>query len=76
VSVLRPGTVVVATKVIIDYDEHGAFHICAIRGTLGVVLKNDFIPEYPIISWHGGEVCNVKPDCFDIYGGEVEQVVD
>jgi hypothetical protein len=75
---LKPGMVVVANRVITDRDSYGEIYIHAIPGTFGVVLNDDFDPKWPVISWGIGGVsgvCNVAPDCFDIYTGPVEQVV-
>lgn len=65
---IKPGSVVKATKAIVDTDGRGGFYLHAIPGTHGVVLPEDFTPTWPVVSWGlGGEggVCNVSPDAFE-----------
>lgn len=82
---LKPGTIVVATCVITDRDEHDNHYIHAIPGTLGVVLSDDadedglVDPKWPNICWGlkgEGGTCNVTPDEYKLYKGRVQCAID
>ncbi len=77
-NTIKPGDIVEATCVITDKDSKGKLYIHAVPGTLGIVLEDDFRPDWPVISWDGPGgcgVCNAPPSTWKKYPGKVYCVV-
>jgi hypothetical protein len=76
---LKIGDVVEATCVITDKKHDGEKYIHAVKGTLGIVLSDDFDATFPCIKWcgpGGAGTCNVTKREYRKFKGRVQCAID